>query len=140
MASNFKIAVAAMQAACNGIVDLLDAGAGAATLAIRTGAPPATPATADSGTLLATLTFSDPAFGNANSSGVATANSITSDTVADNSGDAGHFRAKDSDGNVIFQGTAGNSGDTPDMVFDNKSIVAGGTVACASMTVTVPTQ
>lgn len=137
MASNFKISTSARNAACNGIVDLLDAGAAAATLAIRTGSPPATPATADSGTLLATLTFSDPAFGNS-ATGTATASAITSDTNADNSGDAGHFRAKDSDGNVIFQGTAGEAADTPDMTFDEKSIVAGGTVACTSFTVTVP--
>lgn len=139
MALNFKISTAARNGACNGIVDLLDAGAGAATLSIRTGAPPANVADADSGTLLATLTFSDPAFGNA-ATGVATASSITSDTNADNTGDAGHFRAKDSDANTVFQGTAGEAADTPDMVFDEKSIVAGGTVACTAMTVTVPIQ
>ncbi len=137
MASDFEISVAARNAACNAIVDLIDAGAGAGTLQIRSGAPPATPATADSGTLLATLTFSDPAFGNA-STGVATASAITSDSSADASNDAGHFRVKDSDGNVIMQGTAGEAADTPDMTFDEKSIVAGGVVACTSFTVTVP--
>lgn len=137
MASAFKISSAARNAACNGIVDLLDAGAGAATVAIRTGAPPTNPSDADTGTLLGTLTMSDPAFGNA-ATGVATASAITSDTSADNSGTAGHFRAKDSDGNVIFQGTAGETADSPDMVFDNKTIVAGGTIAITSMTVTVP--
>jgi len=137
MASNFKISTSARNAACDAIVDLVDGGAGAGTLEVRTGSPPATPATADSGTLLATLTMSDPAFGSA-STGVATASTITSDTNADASGDAGHFRVKDSSGNVIFQGTAGNSGDTPDLTFDNKSIVAGGTVAISSLTVTVP--
>lgn len=139
MASNFKISTAARNAACDAIVDLVDGGAGAGTIGIRTGAPPATPATADSGTLLGTLTCSDPAFGAA-SSGTATASSITSDTNADASGDAGHFRVYDSNSNVIFQGTAGNSGDSPDMTFDNKSIVAGGTIAISSFTVTVPEQ
>lgn len=139
MASNFKISAAARSAACDAIVDLVDGGAGAGYVEIRTGAPPATPATADSGTLLGTCTMSDPAFGAA-STGVATAAAITSDTNADASGDAGHFRVKDSNATVIFQGTAGNSGDTPDMTFDNKSIVAGGTIAISSMTVTVPEQ
>lgn len=139
MASNFKISTAARSAACDAIVDLIDGGASAGTLTVRTGAPPANVADADAGTLLGTLTFSDPAFGAA-SSGVATAATITSDTSADNSGDAGHFRAKDSNGNTIFQGTAGNAGDSPDLVFDNKTIVAGGTIACSSMTVTVPIQ
>jgi hypothetical protein len=128
-----------MQAACDAIVDLIDVG-GTGHLYIRSGAPPATPATADSGTLLATLTFSATAFGSANSSGVATASSITSDTNIAASADAGHFRVKSGGGTVIFQGTAGNSGDSADMTFDNKSLVAGGTCACTSMTVTVPTQ
>lgn len=138
MALNFKISTAARNAACNAIVDLVDAG-GAGTCEVRTGAPPATPATADSGTLLGTCTFSATAFGAA-SNGTATAAAITSDTNADASGDAGHFRVKDGGGNVIFQGTAGVSGDTPDMVFDNKSIVAGGTIAISTFTVTVPEQ
>lgn len=137
MASDFKISAAARNAACDAIVDLIDGGASAGTIAIRTGAPPATPASGDSGTLLGTLTFSDPAFGDA-SGGVATASTITSDTNADASGDAGHFRVKDSNGNVIFQGTAGEAADTPDLTFDEKSVVAGGTIAISSMTVTVP--
>ena len=100
-----KISTAARSAACDAIVDLLDAGSGAATLAIRTGSPPTNVSDADSGTLLATLTFSDPAFGAA-SSGVATAAAITSDTNVDASGTAAHFRAKDSDANTILQGSA----------------------------------
>ncbi len=139
MASDFEISVAAQNAACNAIVDLIDAGAAAGVLEIRTGGPPATCATADSGTLLGTLTFSDPAFGNS-SSGTATASAITSDSSADNSGDAGHFRVKDSDGNVIMQGTAGEAADSTDMTFNEKTIVAGGVIACTSFTVTVPLQ
>ena len=137
MALQTRISVAARSAACDAIVDLCDGGSGAAYVEIRTGSAPATPATADSGTLLATLTMSDPAFGSA-SSGVATASAITSDTSADASGDAGHFRVKDSNNAVIFQGTCGESADTPNMVFDEKSIVAGGTVAITAMTMTVP--
>ena len=142
MASNFKVGIAAIKAMCDALVDQLDAGAGAGTCEIRTGAPPATPATADSGTLLATCTFSDPAFGNSTSAdpSVATASAITSDTNADASGDAGHFRCKDSNGVVVFQGTAGEAADTPDMEFDEKSIIAGGTVAIQSMTVSIPSQ
>jgi hypothetical protein len=83
--------------------------------------------------------MSDPAFGAA-SSGVATANAISSDTNADASGDAGHFRMYDSDSVCILQGTSGEAADTPDMTFDNKTIVAGGTIAISSMTVTMPEQ
>lgn len=137
MASGFKLSTAARNAAADGIVDLIDAGAAAGSIEHRTGSPPATPATADSGTLLGTTPFGDPAFGAA-ASGTATAAAITSDTSADNSGDAGHFRVKDSDGNVIFQGTSGEAADSADMTFDNKTIVAGGTIAVSSFTVTQP--
>jgi len=137
MALQTRIGVAARNAACDAIVDLVDGGASAGYIEIRTGAAPATPATADSGTLLATCTMSDPAFGAA-STGVATASAITSDTSADASGDAGHFRIKDSNGVVILQGTAGEAADTPNLTFDDKSIVAGGTVAITALTVTVP--
>lgn len=135
MPSNTKLGNAARSAACDAIVDRLDGG----TIPIRTGAPPTNPADADSGTLLGTPTFGTPAFGAA-SNGVATANAITSDTNADASGDAGHFRMKTSGGVTDLQGTAGNSADTPDMTFDNKSIVAGGTIAISSTTITVPVQ
>ena len=137
MASAFKLGVTAMQAACNGIVDLLDVG-GAGTLAIRSGAPPTNPGDANSGTLLATLTLSATAFGAADASGIATAAAITSDSSADASADAGHFRFFSGGGTCIFQGTAGNAADTPDLTFDNKSIVSGGTVACTAFTVQIP--
>lgn len=137
MALQTRINAAARTAACDAIVDLVDGGAGAGYLEVRTGSAPATPATADSGTLLATCTMSDPAFGAA-STGVATADTITPDSSADASGDAGHFRIKDSNGVVVIQGTAGEAADTPNLTFDNKSIVAGGTVAITALTVTVP--
>jgi len=139
MASNFKISTDARNAACDAIVDLIDDGTGAGYVAIRTGAPPTNVGDADSGTLLATCPMSATAFGAA-AAGVATADTITSDSDADASGDAGHFRVKDGDDTTIFQGTAGEAGDSPDMTFDDKSIVAGGTVAIDSMTVTVPIQ
>lgn len=139
MALDTKISTAARNAACNAVVDLIDAGAAAGYIQIRTGAPPANCAAANSGTLLGTLNMSDPAFGNA-ANGVATASAISNDTSADASGDAGHFRVFDSDNNCILQGTAGEAGDTPNMVFDEKSIVAGGVIAITAMTVTQPEQ
>ena len=141
-ASNFKIGTSARDAACNGIVDLIDGGTGAGTIKVRTGSPPTNVADASSGTLLGTLTFNSTAFGSS-SSGTATANAITSDTSADASGDAGYFRfyaGAASDTAAILQGTAGNAGDSPDLTFDNKTIVAGGTIAISSFTVTVPVQ
>src|SRR5688572_78714 len=99
-----RISNASAAAACDAVVDLLDGGAGAGYVEIRTGSQPATVATAASGTLLGTLTLSDPAFGAATtaSPAVATANAITSDTTADNSGTAGWYRAYDSTGTAII--------------------------------------
>lgn len=121
--------------ACNAIVDTIDQGSAAGTLKIYTGAQPAGVSDNPSGTLLGTCTFSDPAFGNA-ATGVATASAITSDTSADNSGTAGHGAIFDSDVNPLMDMTCGlGSGD---INFDNNVIVAGGTIAISSMTLTVP--
>lgn len=142
MSSNFKIGTAVRNAACDAIVDRLDLNTPPAVIKIRTGAPPTNVADASSGTLLGTLTFPNPAFGAA-SVGAAAAGTIVSDTNADASGDAGHFRVyqgASGDTAAEFQGTAGNAGDTPDMTFDNKTIVAGGTIAISSFTITVPIQ
>ena len=143
MASNFKLGTTARNGGCDGIVDLFDGGTPPATMAIRTGSPETNVSDASGGTLLGTVTFSNPAFGSA-STGVATANAITSDSNADNSGVAGHFRAYQGaagDTAALCQGTAGDAGDAPvDMQFDNKTIVAGGVIAISSMTVTVPIQ
>lgn len=131
----YRLATDTRNKATDAVVDDIDAGAGAGTIAIRTGAQPTAVNDADTGTLLGTLTFSDPAFGSA-SSGVATASAITSDTNADASGTAAHFRIKDSDANIHSDGTCGlGSGD---LSFDNNVIVAGGTIAISSMTVTTP--
>lgn len=116
-------------------VDAIDGGSGAGTIEIRTGTKPANTAASDSGTLLATLTFSDPAFGSA-ASGVATANAITGDSSIDATGTAGHFRIKTSAGTVVAQGTVGTSG--ADMNFNSLAFVSGGTVNISSMTVTAP--
>lgn len=131
----YRLATDTRNKGCDAIVDDVDAGSAAGTIAIRTGAQPTNVGDADSGTLLGTLTFSDPAFGAA-AAGVATASAITSDTNADNSGTAGHFRIKDSDGNIHSDGTCGQG--SGDLSFDNNVIVAGGTIAISSMTVTQP--
>lgn len=138
MASNFKLGTSARDDAVNGIVDQLNSG----TIAIRTGSPPTNVGDASSGTLLGTLTLNATAFGSS-SSGTATAGAISSDTDADASGDAGYFRVYENgagDTAASMQGTAGEAADTPDLEFDNKSIVAGGTIAISSFTLTCPIQ
>lgn len=127
---------AARSAAANGVVDLLDAGSGAATLKLYTASKPAGPDTAISGqTLLATLTFSDPAFGAA-SNGVATADTITSGTDV-GTGTATWARAADSDDNGVIDFTVGTSGS--DINFNSVTFTtSGATVAVSSLTWTQP--
>ena len=130
-----KISNVARSAMCDALVGLINAGTPPGTLEVRTGSAPTNTTDADSGTLLATLTFSSTAFGAA-SNGVATANSITSDTSIDATGTAGHWRIKNQAGTVIMQGTCGTSGS--DINWNSVSFVAGGTASISSMTVTHP--
>lgn len=104
----------------NLVVDLIDAGAAAGYLEIDT-----------SGDVeVATLTFSDPAFGNA-SSGTATANAITSDTNA-TGGTAAKAFAADSDDTPVFLCAVGTSGS--DINLSSVAIGAGDTVSISSLT------
>jgi hypothetical protein len=136
MANNTILSTAARNASVGGVAALLDAGAGSATIKVYTGSQPAGPGTAVSGqTLLGTLTCSDPAFG-APSNGVVTAGAITSDTSADATGTATWFRAADSNGVAVIDGTVGTS--AADMILSSVSIVIGGVIAATSWTITMP--
>lgn len=132
-----RISNAARSAAADAIVDLLDAGSGAGYIQIRSGSQPASVATAASGTLLATLTLSDPAFGAA-ANGVATASAITGDTSADATGTAGWFRVYDSNNTAVIDGSVTATGGGGDMTLNSVSIVAGGAVNVTAWTVTMP--
>ena len=138
--ANTTISNAAALDACDAIVDLLDAGAGAAVLKIYDGTQPANPDVAVGGqTLLAELTCSDPAFGNAadgNPGAVATANSITQDSSANAGGTAAWFRAEDSNGNGVIDGDVTASGGGGDLELDSVSISTGVTVSVSSWTFT----
>ncbi len=132
----FRLSTTMRDAACNGIRLAVDGGTPPGTLTINVGSQPATVAGNPSGTLLGTLTFSNPAFG-ASSTGTSAASTITSDSSADTSGTAGHF--------CIYTGTAatpladGTCGQgTGDLSFDNSVIVSGGVIAVSSFTITVP--
>src|SRR5690349_675011 len=104
----------------------------AATIEIRTGSKPATPETAATGTLLATVTIS----GSFTSSGGAlTAADPASVTVAA-SGTAGYFRLKTSGGTAKIDGTVGTSG--ADLNLSTTALVSGGTVDLGVPTITVP--
>jgi hypothetical protein len=133
--AQLKLTNAAASAAADAVVDLVDGGSGAGTLTIYGSACPTNADDADSGTVLAVLTFSDPAFGAA-SNGVATASAITQDSSADATGTAACFRVKSSSGTVIFQGAVGTSGSQLNLV--TTSIVATQPVQITSFTYTAP--
>lgn len=109
----------------------INAGAGAGTLKIYNGSRPATGGTAT--TLLATLTFSDPA-APAAAAGVLTFSAITSDSSADATGTATWARIADSTGTFVCDCSVGTSG--TDIVLNTDAIVAGAAVSVTSATLT----
>lgn len=134
MALDPSLSTAAANAACDAVVDLIDAGTPPGLLKVYGGSVPANANAALGGaTLLATLTFSNPAFGAA-AAGVATASAITSDTSADATATATFARITNAAGTVIIQMEVGTSGS--DLNLSSTAITAGGTVAVSSLTYT----
>jgi len=132
-----RLASTARTASANAIAALVDAGTASGTIQVRSGAIPATPNTAATGLLLGTLTFSDPAF-SAAVAGVATANPITGDAVADATGAATWFRVLDSSGNAVFDGDITVTGGGGSLTLDNINVIAGGTISINTFTLTQP--
>ena len=128
---SYRRATATRDAVANTEGDLLNSG----TIQIRTGGAPTNVNDAAQGTLLGTCGFAATAFG-APSTGVVTAGAISSDTNADNSGTAGHARLLDSGAAIHSDATCGQG--SGDFNFDNNVIVAGGTIAISSLTLTAP--
>ena len=94
-----------------------------AVLKIRTGAPPATVATPDSGSVLATVNLPSDWMADAAAASKAKAGTWQ-DASADAPGTAAHFRVYAADGTTAhIQGTYGTSG--TDMIGDSVSFTAG---------------
>lgn len=117
------LATSARNAACDAVVDLIDAGAGAGTMQIRSGTRPASPADTATGTLLATVTFADPAFGNA-STGAATCTDPAAVTAV-GTGSATWCRIFDSNAAVVMDGTVTTTGGGGDVTLASVAIVSG---------------
>lgn len=106
-------------------------------LQLRTGAPPANCAAADSGTLLNEITLpsdwlSAAASGTKSLVGTWQANSVAAGTVA-------HYRIKDSAGTTCHeQGTVTATGGGGDMTVDNTSIASGQQVTVTAYALTMP--
>lgn len=106
-----------------------------AVLKIRTGAAPATCATADSGTVLASLTLPSDWMAAA-SSGSKAKTGTWEDTSADATGTAAHFRLYASDGTTCHaQGTVTATGGGGDCTVDNVSFAAGQSFTVTTFTI-----
>jgi hypothetical protein len=107
-----------------------------AIMEIRTGAQPATCATASSGTVLATISLGSDWMAAA-SSGAKAKSGTWSDTSADAPGTAQHFRIFASDGTTCgAQGSITATGGGGDLTLDNTSITAGQAVTITSFSLT----
>lgn len=108
-----------------------------AILKLRTGAPPTNIADADSGSVVATLTLPSDWMGDAASGVKAKAGTWSATGGEVTGGVVGHFRVYQSNGTTQhIQGTAGETGDTPDLVLDNKTVNAGQTITMNSFSLT----
>jgi hypothetical protein len=107
----------------NARLDVIESTIGTSpVLKIRTGTVPATCATADSGTVLATLNLPSDWMAAA-SSGVKAKSGTWEDLEGDASGTAAHFRIYASDGTTChLQGTVSLTSEGGDLVLDNTAI------------------
>lgn len=131
MALQYSVAVR------NAQLDALETAVGtSAVLKIRTGAAPANCATADSGTVLATISLPSDWMAAASSGSKALAGTWQ-DASADAAGTAAHFRLYASDGTTCHaQGTVTATGGGGDLTLDNVSIAAGQSVTITGFTIT----
>lgn len=125
----------------NKINDRINAGAAAGKCRLYTGAAPATPETAATGTLLADITLNDPAFE------VAAAGSMALDVTpepqdasADAAGTGGYARFMDSDLNGVIDVNVGDDtdADTHNLEFNTNIIEAGALVKIMGYTISLP--
>lgn len=138
MANAFFITQAVAASMQTALAAAADAGT-AAVVNIYDGSPPADANASITGNLLAQLTCSTTMFTattTANPS-VLTAGTISSDTSADSTGTASHFRIlTQSGGTVVAQGTVGTA--TADLILNTVAITSGSTVSITSATVSLP--
>lgn len=107
-----------------------------AIMKIRSGSAPADCATADSGTVLASLTLPSDWLAAA-SSGSKAKSGTWQDASADATGTAAHFRIYESTATTChIQGTVTATGGGGDLTLDNTSIASGQSVTITSFSIT----
>ena len=130
------LAVASRNALADLLGGTLDAGSGAGTIAIRSGTRPANPDTTATGTLLATVTCADPAFGAASSGSKTLTDPAAVTAVAD--GTATWFRAFDSNAVAKFDGRVTATGGGGDLTLSTTWITTGLQVDITGGTMVMP--
>lgn len=125
------LTIAAASAQAMGAALATNIGAGA-IIEIRSGAKPATPETAATGTLLVSITIS----GSFTSSGGVLTAADPASAAPSAPGTAGHFRLKTSGGTAVLDGTVGTAG--TDMTLGSTTITTGVNVDLGVPTITVP--
>ncbi|PZG18977.1 hypothetical protein C1I95_12420 [Micromonospora craterilacus] len=133
-----RLPAAVRSAACDAIVDLLDAGSGPGTIEIRTGSQPASAGDSATGTLLAVFTLADPAFGAAAAGVAALGVDPAPETVGVAAGTAGWWRAKDSTGGTVMDGSATVTGGGGDLTLNTVTVSIGLVLRLTGGTVTMP--
>lgn len=134
MALQFSVAVR------NAMLDAIETATGtAAVLKIRTGAAPANCGTADSGTVLASITLASDWAAAASGGTKAWSSLPVTDSSADNSGTAAHWRLYASDGTTCHaQGTVTATGGGGDVEVDSTAFTAGQQFNITAWTWTAP--
>jgi hypothetical protein len=118
------LSTAARNAACDAVVDLVDAGTPPGRILLRA-----------SGTTVASINFENTAYGAA-STGVATAASFPKNATAGATGVLDNYVIENQAGTDIITGTIGEG--SGDISFDNTDINSGQTVTLSSLTHTQP--
>lgn len=123
----------------NALLDSIETATGAsAIMKLRTGAPPANCAAADSGTVVATLNLPTDWMAAA-SGGTKGLSGDWSDTAADAAGIVAHFRIYASNGTTChLQGTVTETGGGGDLTLDTTNVLINEPVTITGFTLTAP--
>lgn len=118
----------------NAMLDAYETAIGTgAIVKLKSGAPPASCAAADSGTVIASITLASDWMSAASTGSKSFSSTPLTDAAADAAGTLGHYRVYASDGTTCHdQGTITATGGGGDMTVDNTSVAAGQQVSITS--------
>lgn len=133
-----RLPIATRNAISNTMTTQLDAGAGAGLVNVYSGAQPASADIAATGTLLATFTLNDPSFGGSAAGMITLDVSPAVTTTGLAAADAGWFRATDSTGATVMDGSVTVTGGGGDLTMSTITVSVGLTLQLTSGTITTP--